>query len=357
MRNCPYETNEERRKGMKAFLFHAPGDIRYGETARPEAGPGQVLVEIKAALTCGTDLKTYRRGHPVLIKETPSVFGHEWAGVIAQLGPGVEGFAVGQRVVAPNSAPCGRCFYCQRERPSLCEDLQLMNGAYAEYIAVPARIVEKNMLLIPDGVTFKQAPLIEPLACALHGIERSNVQLGDTVCVIGHGPIGLMLTRLAALKGARVIVVGRNPFKLELARRFGADELVDIAAVADPVAAVRALTPQGRGVEVAIEAVGTPETWEQAVEMTRPGGLVNLFGGCKSGTRFSVDTRRPHYDELAIIGVFHHTPRHVRTALSLIASGQVDADALITHEMPLQRLEEALQLMISGAALKVAILP
>ena len=134
-------------------------------------------------------------------------------------------------------------------------------------------------------------------------------------------------------------------------------ELVDITAVTDPVDAVRSLTTEGRGVDVAIEAVGLPETWEQAVDVTRPGGLVNLFGGCKSGTRFSVDTRRPHYDELAIIGVFHHTPRHVRTALSLIASGQIDADALIPHEMPLERLEEAFQLMISGATLKVAIIP
>lgn len=342
---------------MKAVLFYAPGDIRYGETARPQAGPGEVLVEIKAALTCGTDLKTYRRGHPVLIKTTPAVFGHEWAGVIAELGPGVEGFAVGQRVVAPNSAPCGRCFYCQRDRPSLCEDLQLLNGAYAEFIAVPARIVQKNLLPIPDGVTFKQAPLIEPLACALHGIERSRIQLGDTVCVIGHGPIGLMLTRLAALKGARVIVVGRNPAKLNMARRFGAHELVDITVAADPVDAVRSLTPGSRGVDVAIEAVGLPETWEQAVEMARPGGLVNLFGGCKSGTRIAVDTRRPHYDELEIIGVFHHTPQYIRTALALVASGQIDADALITHEMPLERLEEAFQLMTSGAALKVAIIP
>jgi L-iditol 2-dehydrogenase len=342
---------------MKAFLFYAPGDIRYGETARPKAGPGEVLVEIKAALTCGTDLKTYRRGHPVLIKETPSVFGHEWAGIVAELGAGVEGFELGERVVAPNSAPCGRCYYCQRERPSLCEDLQLLNGAYAEYISVPARIVQKNLLHIPENVTFRQAPVIEPLACALHGLERCNVQLGDTVCIIGHGPIGLMLTRLAKLKGARVIVVGRNPFKLKKAQQFGADEVVDITTVTDPVDAVRGLTPEGRGADVAIEAVGSPETWEQAIDVTRPGGLVNLFGGCKSGTRFSVDTRRPHYDELAIIGVFHHTPRHVRTALSLVASGQIDADALIPHEMPLERLKEAFQLMISGETLKVAIIP
>jgi L-iditol 2-dehydrogenase len=342
---------------MKAILFYAPGDIRFGETERPVPGPGEVLVQIRAALTCGTDLKTYRRGHPVLIKETPSVFGHEMAGVIAGLGAGVEGFAIGQRVVAANSAPCGRCFYCRQGRLSLCERLDFLNGAYAEYIAVPARIVAHNLLPIPDGVSFRQAALTEPLACAVHGIERSKIGLGDTVCVIGHGPIGLMLTRLAKLKGARVIVVGRNPFKLDKARQFGADELVDITKGFDPVEAVRALTPRGRGVDVAIEAVGLPETWEQAISMTRPGGLVNLFGGCKSGTHVKVDTRRLHYDELEIIGVFHHTPRYVWAALSLIAGGQIDADALITHEIPLERLEEALQLMSQGQTLKVAVEP
>lgn len=342
---------------MKAVLFYAPGDIRFEEIPRPQAGPDEVVVQIKAALTCGTDLKTYRRGHPVLIKKAPSVFGHELAGVIAEIGTGVRGFSVGQRVVAANSAPCGHCFYCRRGHLSLCEHLELLNGAYAQFIAIPARIGQQNLLAIPDEVTFRQAALVEPLACTIHGIERSEIALGDTVCVIGHGPIGLMLTCLARLKGARVIVVGRNPIKLEKARQLGAEELVDTTAVSDPVEAVRGLTPEGRGVDVAIEAVGLPETWEQAIAMTRPGGLVNLFGGCKSGTQVRVDTRRLHYDELRIIGVFHHTPRTVRTALSLIANTRIDADALITHEMPLERLEEAFQLMASGDTLKVAITP
>jgi L-iditol 2-dehydrogenase len=342
---------------MKAVLFYAPGDIRFEEIPRPKAGPGEVVLQVKAALTCGTDLKTYRRGHPVMIQKAPTVFGHEFAGVIAELGPGVEGFSVGQRVVAANSAPCGHCFYCRQGRLSLCEHLEFLNGAYAEFVAVPARIVEQNLLPIPDGVTFRQAALTEPLACTVHGIERSRIKLGDTVCVIGQGPIGLMLTRLAKLKGARVVAVDLSPFRLEKARQLGADEVVDASAALDPVEAVRGLTAGGRGVDVAIEAVGLQETWEQAVAMARPGGLVNLFGGCKSGTHVKVDTRRIHYDELEILGVFHHTPRYVRAALSLIASGQVDADALITHEMALERLEEAFQLVASGDALKVAIVP
>jgi L-iditol 2-dehydrogenase len=341
---------------VKAVLFYAPGDIRFEEISRPKAGPGEVVVQVKAALTCGTDLKTYQRGHPLMIK-APSVFGHEFAGVILELGPGVEGFSVGQQVVAANSAPCGHCFYCRQGRLSLCEHLEFLNGAYAEFIAVPARIVGQNLLPIPDSVTFRQAALTEPLACTVHGIERSKIKLGDTVCIIGQGPIGLMLTQLAKLKGARVIAVDLSAFRLAKARQFGADEVVDAAVVSDVVEVVRSLTAGGRGVDVAIEAVGKPATWEQAIAMARPGGLANLFGGCKSGTHVKVDTRRIHYDELEILGVFHHTPRYVRAALSLIASGQVDADALVTHEMELERLEEALQLMASGDALKVAIVP
>ena len=211
---------------MKAVLFYAPGDIRYEEIARPKAGPGEVVVQVKAALTCGTDLKTYKRGHPVMIQKAPTVFGHEFAGVIAELGPGVKGFSLGQRVVAANSAPCNHCFYCQQGRHSLCENIEFLNGAYAEFITIPARIVEQNLLPIPDGVTFRQAALVEPLACIVHGIERSKIRLGDTVAIIGQGPIGLMFTLLAKLKGARVIAVERHPFRLAKSREFGADELV-----------------------------------------------------------------------------------------------------------------------------------
>jgi L-iditol 2-dehydrogenase len=341
---------------MKAVLFYAPGDIRFEEIDRPQAGPGEVVVQIKAALTCGTDLKTYKRGHPLIINKVPAVFGHELAGVITELGPGVKGFSPGQRVVAANSAPCNHCFNCQRGHLSLCENIEFLNGAYAEFITIPARIVEQNLLPIPAGVTFRQAALTEPLACTIHGIERSAIKLGDIVCIIGQGPIGLMLTRLAKLKGATVIVMDRSSFRLEKAGQLGADELMDITTISDPMEAVKSLTPGGRGVDVAIEAVGLPETWEQAIAMTRPGGLVNLFGGCKSGTQIKLDTRRLHYDELRIIGVFHHTPRYIRAALSLIANRQIDAEALITHEMPLERLEEALQLVASGEALKVAII-
>ena len=386
---------------MKAVLFYAPGDIRYEEIEVPKPGRGEVLIKVGAALTCGTDVKTYRRGHPLLIPETPAVFGHEFAGTIAALGAEVEGFSLGQRVVAANSAPCNGCFYCKIGRPNLCENLELLNGAYAEYIVVPEGIVRQNLLPIPDHVTFRQAALVEPLACVLHGVERSGIRLGEKVAIIGVGPIGLLFVSLAKLKGARIIAIDKNDFRLRKARELGADETIDVTAVPDvasslplasclPVSAqrtkaqggettcnhmrtknleaergessqvvmaVRDLTPGGRGVDVAIEAVGLPQTWEQAIAMVRPGGTITLFGGCPSGTSIRIDTRRLHYDELKIVGVFHHTPRYVARALELIALGKIDPDRLITHEMGLPRLEEALQLVMSGQALKVAIIP
>ena len=221
---------------MKAVLFYGPQDIRYEETRIKPLEQGEVLVKIEAALTCGTDVKTFRRGHPVLIKQVPSGFGHEFSGIVEKVADGVKNVKPGDRVVCANSAPCGECFYCKRGEYNLCENLDLLNGAYAEYIVVPARIVEKNTLILPPSLTFEKAAFTEPLANVVHGVERTGINPGQTVGVIGIGPIGLMFARLAKLKGARVIVAGRNPLKLKLAEEFAhADEIVDLKKYTNPV--------------------------------------------------------------------------------------------------------------------------
>lgn len=342
---------------MKAVVFYRPGDVRFEDVATPTPVSGEVLVRIGAALTCGTDIKTYRRGHPVIMKKTPALFGHEWAGRVEAVGAGVEQVRVGDRVVAANSAPCHRCFPCRMGRVNLCEDLELLNGAYAEYILVPARIVALNLLSVPDHLSFGQAALVEPLACALHGIERSGVRLGQTLCIFGAGPMGLLLTGLAKRQGARVIVVGKGKFRLAKAAEAGADEVLDAARGEKVLAEVRRLSPEGRGADVTIEATGQPEVWEQAVEVTRKAGTVVLFGGCEPGTSFRVDTRRMHYEELVLLGVFHHTPRHIREALSLLDQGLVNDKLLLTHEMPLSALPEAFQLLMRGEAIKIILTP
>ena len=222
-------------KKMHAINFYAPKNIKYETININDPKDGEVQVKIDTALTCGTDVKTYYRGHPVLIKKIPSVFGHEFAGTIEMVGKNVKNFKVGDRVVAANSAPCGKCFFCKKEEYNLCENLNLLNGAYAEYINIPKLIVEKNLYKIPDDLPFEYAAFAEPLANVVHGIEKTNIKKGDIVGVIGLGPIGLMFVKLAKLKGAKVIAAGRNPMKLRLAKEFGcADEVIDLTKYKNP---------------------------------------------------------------------------------------------------------------------------
>ena len=343
---------------MKAVRFYAPQDIRYEEVNITPPKEGEVVVKIKAALTCGTDVKTFRRGHPVLIKKVPSGFGHEFSGVIDQLGKGVTDFKVGDRVVAANSAPCGECFFCKREEYNLCENLDLLNGAYAEYITVPARIVSKNMLKLPDDLSFERAAFCEPLANVVHGAARTDIKAGQSVGIIGIGPIGLMFARVAKLKGARVIVAGRNPIKLKLAEEFAhADEIVDLTKYPNPEKIFKSFSDENKGLDVAIDCVGLPEFWERIFACVRPGGTVHFFGGCKSGSQVCLDTTKMHYGDIKLMSVFHHTPKYFREALDLIASGSIEVEKLITDKLGLQDVEYAMQQHIDGKAIKFLITP
>ena len=343
---------------MKAVLYYGPENIKYENTMIKPLAKGEILVKIGAALTCGTDVKTFRRGHPVLIKSVPSGFGHEFAGTVEKVGDGVSNVKVGDRVVCANSAPCGDCFYCRRGEYNLCENLDLLNGAYAEYIVVPSRIVEKNTIIIPDSLPFYKAAFSEPLANVVHGVERTDIKAGDTVGVIGIGPIGLMFARLAKLKGAKVIAAGRNPIKLKLAEEFAhADEVIDLKKYPNPEKIIREFTEEKKGLDVAVECVGLPEMWERVFSCVRPGGTVHFFGGCKSGSTVTFDTTKMHYGDIKLISVFHHTPKYFREALNLIASGKVEVEKLITAELPLEKVEYAMQEHIAGRAIKFLIKP
>ena len=343
---------------MKAVLFYGPQNIKYEETMIKPLSKGEILVKIGAALTCGTDVKTFRRGHPVLIKQIPSGFGHEFAGTVEKVADGVTNVKVGDRVVCANSAPCGECFYCKRGEYNLCENLDLLNGAYAEYIVVPERIVKKNTIILPDFLPFHKAAFAEPLANVVHGVERTDIKSGDTVGVIGIGPIGLMFARLAKLKGARVIAAGRNPIKLKLAEEFShADEVVDLKKYPNPEKIFRDFTEEKKGLDVAVECVGLPEMWERVFSCVRPGGTVHFFGGCKSGSTVTFDTTKMHYGDIKLMSVFHHTPKYFRQALDYIASGEVEVEKLITAELPLEKVEWAMEQHIAGNAIKFLIRP
>jgi len=343
---------------MTAAVLYGKEDVQIETVDVPEIGRGDVLVRVRAALTCGTDVKVFRRGYHARMIVPPALFGHELGGDIVAMGKDVRGFKMGQRVVAANSAPCGACFYCQHNQENLCEDLLFNNGAYAEYIRIPERIVRRNMYEVPDHVSYQDAALVEPLACVLRGLEESGVRAGDTVAVIGLGPIGMMFVRLAkAVCNARVIAIGRRPQQLLRASRMGADETVLNCDGADVVGPVHEMT-QGRGADVVIEAVGLPEVWQLAIKLLRRGGVVNFFGGCPDGTNLSLDTNLLHYSELTCKASFHHTPALIRKALDLVSRGYVGAKDFVNHSEPLTNLLQVMQhLMSHNGHLKTAIIP
>ena len=343
---------------MRAIQYYGPHNIKLENVMVKPPEDGEVVVKVMSALTCGTDVKTFRRGHPVLIKNIPSGFGHEFAGIVDKVGKGVDNVKVGDRVVAANSAPCGKCFYCRRGEYNLCENLNLLNGAYAEYITVPARIVKKNMLHLPEGLSFDKAAFCEPLANVVHGVERTGIKAGQTVGIIGIGPIGLMFARLAKLKGAKVIVAGRNPLKLKMAEEFAhADEIVDLIKYPNPEKIFMDFTEEHKGLDVAVECVGLPEIWERIFSFVRPGGTVHFFGGCKSGSTVTFDTTKMHYGDIRLMSVFHHTPKYFRMALDYIASGDVEVEKLITGTIGLDKIEWAMQQHIDGKAIKFLVKP
>jgi len=343
---------------MTAAVLYGKEQLQIERVDVPDIGAGDVLVRVRAALTCGTDVKVFSRGYHARMIVPPALFGHELAGDVVAMGRNVRGFKIGQRVVAANSAPCGECFFCGREQANLCEDLLFNNGAYAEYIRIPARIVDKNMYPVPAHVSYQDAALVEPLACVLRGIEETGLRAGDTMAVIGLGPIGMMFVRLAkSVYGARVIAIGRRQTQLNRAKAMGADEVVINRDGGDVIGPVKDMTG-GRGADVVIEAVGQPEVWQLAIKLLRRGGVVNFFGGCPSGTEINVDTNLLHYSELTLKASFHHTPALIRKALESVSRGYISAKDLVNRVEPLANLLEVMQhLMSHNGHLKTAIIP
>lgn len=330
---------------MKAAVLHGKKDVRIEDVEIPRLKPGEVRLKIEAALTCGTDLKAYRRGYHAKMIPPPSVFGHELSGTVCEMGPDVADWNEGDRVVVANSAPCGECSLCLHEQESLCDELLFLNGAYAEYINVPARIVEKNMHRLGPDTNFVDAALTEPLACVVQGVAESRLWPGDRVLVIGAGPIGLMFIALAHHLGCHVTVAGRTEQRLHAAKKLGAMHTVDMTGRDDLVAAIKASPSTGHGYDVVIEATGKPEVWEAAVEVVRKGGIVNFFGDCPSGTEIKLDTGLLHYSSITLKASFHHTPHSVGKALEFIEKGVITAADFVSQEATLDDLPSVLASM------------
>jgi L-iditol 2-dehydrogenase len=343
---------------MRAAILHGREDVRIEQVPVPRAAAGELVVRVGAALTCGTDLKVFRRGYHARMIVPPALFGHEQAGTVVEVGKGVADFEAGDQVVALNSAPCGKCYFCMRGQENLCDDLLFNNGAYAEFIKIPERIVAKNTLRIPENVPLEHAALTEPLACAVHGFVDSDPHKGDTIAVIGGGPLGLMILHVAALAGYETIAIVKHDGQAEAARQLGAAHIVQSATARKAIQDTCALTPNNRGVDIAIEAVGLPETWQEAVELVRKGGTVNFFGGCAANTHVNLDTNRIHYSDITLRATFHHTPAICRKALALIAGGKFQAGAFITGRAHLYELNRVFErLMNRSTEIKTAIVP
>ncbi len=343
---------------MLAAVLYGKEHVEIESVAVPKIEAGDVLVRVRTALTCGTDVKVFRRGYHARMIVPPALFGHELAGDIVALGSEVSNWKVGQRVVAANSAPCGDCYYCRRGEDNLCDDLLFNNGAYAEFIRIPSRIVRRNMYELPPHVSYQDAALAEPLACVLHGIEETGIRQGDNIAIIGLGPIGMMFVQLAKkVYGARTIAIGRRQSQLDRAIRMGADETVLNADGMDVEKSVRDLT-DGRGADVVIEAVGLPEAWQLAIRLLRRGGTVNFFGGCPNDSKISLDTNLLHYSELTCKASFHHTPKLISKALEVLSRGFITSQDFVNRVEPLTNLLEVMRhLMSHNGHMKTAIVP
>ena len=340
---------------MKATILLEPGKIELQEVEMPRAGPGEVVVRVRSALTCGTDLKAFRRGHPKI--PMPTRFGHEFSGDVWEVGEGVEGFRVGDQVMCVNSAPCGECEECRRGLENLCTSPDMFSwGAFAEYMKVPARIVKHNMFKKPPGLSYSEAAMLEPLACVVYGLEQVRLKLEDTVLIIGAGPIGLLHVMVTRVLGAgKIIVSGRRRKRLKIARLIGADVVID-AAKEDVHGRVMEETGGG-GASLVVECTGQLKVWEESTRLVARGGTVILFGGLPKGTTASFDTARLHYDQITLKGVFHFTRSAVRSAYDLLASGRVRVKDLITGSYTLDDMKKVIDQLIDGNCIKIEVVP
>jgi L-iditol 2-dehydrogenase len=343
------------RTTMRSAILVEPKRIELRGMPMPQPSAGSIVVRVRAALTDGTDLKAYRRGHPQMPMPTP--FGHEFSGDVAAVGEGVTKFSAGEPIMSVHSAPCGACYWCRCGQEELCESVMATKilGAYAEYIEIPRHIAERNCFPKPDALSYACAAFLEPLSCVVHSIDFANIPAGATVLVMGDGGFGLLHAALLAQGGMQPILAGRRQERLQIARGFGVTQTID-ARSEDVTQRVRELTG-GRGADALIECTGREEVWESAPMMVRRGGIVSFFGGLPSTSRVSFLAARMHYDEVRLVSPFHFTPRAVRTAYELLTTHAIDPAPLVSGSVSLERIADVFERLDAGDGIKFAIVP
>lgn len=340
-------------KTMRAAYLVKPRTIEIRDVADPAPGRGELSVRVERALTCGTDLKAYQRGHPFIAM--PGPFGHQYVGTVHAAGEGVQGFEAGMAVWGVHSAPCGECPYCARARYSLCPRLpeDMAFGAFAQYLRLPARVVAHNVLARPAGMPAEHAAFLEPVACVVHALERIDWRGVDRVLVLGLGSMGLLFCQvLPQFTQASIVGMGRNRERLAIAGSYGLESVLDAAHES-----LARQLDEDTGFDCVIECTGREQGWQSAFDAVLPGGQVLFFGGLPQGTLFAVDTYKVHYRELRLLGAFHFGPPDVRRAAELLQHGDLRVGDLLSGEMRLEDLDAALRQMEAGAGIKYAIDP
>jgi L-iditol 2-dehydrogenase len=353
---------------MKQIILLEPGKIELRDVPVPLPSEGEVVVKVNTALTCGTDLKAFIRGHRII--PMPGPFGHEYSGTVSGTGKGISKFREGDHVMGVHSAPCMECGYCKRGLHNLCETIMDKKalGAFSEYLLLPSNVVKHNLFHKPESIGFEQAALLEPLSCVVHPYGKLNMNELKNALVIGAGPIGLMHLLYLKMKGINVIVSDISEERLSIAKKMGADQVILHSKDDDPPTPplgkggimpeqVIADATDGLGADLVIECTGQKNVWEKTVDYARRGGTVILFGGCPSGTSVSYDSHRLHYDELTIFGSFHYSPRDVQIACKMLTEKKMDLSGIISGEFPLGEIEKAFMLLKEGKGIKYALKP
>ncbi|MBV9332538.1 MAG: alcohol dehydrogenase catalytic domain-containing protein [Candidatus Eremiobacteraeota bacterium] len=339
---------------MRVAMLVEPRRIELHEESSPAPPPGGVVVRVRAALTDGTDLKTYRRGHPKM--PMPTRFGHEFCGDVIAVADGVESFVPGDAVMCVHTAPCAQCYWCRHKQEELCDDLipAMLLGAYADCIAVPKRIVERNAFHKPPDVTYTEGAFLEPLACVVHSVVMLAPEPDAAIAILGNGGFGILHGLLLQRAGHNVTIFGRRPERVELAHSLG---LRSIDTSNAPMHEAILQQTGGRGADALIECTGTAELWEAAPSLVRRGGTVSFFAGLPAETRVSFLAARLHYDEVRLVAPFHFRPSDVRAAFDLIAERALPLTRLVSHAYSLDQIATAFRELDAGTGLKFLIEP
>lgn len=348
---------------MRQLQLLEPGKVELKEVSIPHADSGEVVLKIRAALTCGTDLKTFRRGHPKF--KLPMPFGHEFSGDIVEIGAGgVKDFKVGDPVMLAPTAPCGHCYYCKRNLGNLCPYTMetMVHGGYAQYIKIPAHVAKTNLFHKPTDLDYFEAVALEPLSCVVYGSSFIDVKPEQSnVLIIGAGPIGLMYIPVMKLLGAKhITVLGRRALRLKCATQLGADTVIDQKLCPSELGEIKSIlhnTFQGENCDIVIECTGQTSVWEESLALADNGAQVMLFGGCAGGTTFNLPLEDIIKRKLTIKGAFHFIPEYVKKTYDLLCSKKIDISPIITKKMPLSQYDKMIEELLKGDNIKIGIEP